>query len=96
MSKYEVMYILRPTLDEAGKTEVMNTLHEVITSNGGSITNVDDWGLKELAYAIDDMTKGYYVVITIDAEAACVAEFDRRSRIHNQVVRHMIVNLDKQ
>lgn len=96
MSKYEVMYILRPTLDEAGKTEVMNTLHEVITSNGGSITNVDDWGLKELAYAIDDMTKGYYVVITIEAEAACVAEFDRRSRIHNQVVRHMIVNLDKQ
>ena len=96
MSKYEVMYILRPTLDEAGKTEVMNTLHDVITSNGGSITNVDDWGLKELAYAIDDMTKGYYVVITIDAEAACVAEFDRRSRIHNQVVRHMIVNLDKQ
>lgn len=96
MSKYEVMYILRPTLDEAGKTEVMNTLHEVITSNGGSITNVDDWGLKELAYAIDDMTKGYYVVITIEAEAACVAEFDRRSRIHSQVVRHLTVNLDKQ
>ena len=96
MSKYEVMYILRPTLDEAGKTEVMNTLHDVITSNGGSIANVDDWGLKELAYAIDDMTKGYYVVITIDADAACVAEFDRRSRIHSQVVRHMIVNLDKQ
>lgn len=96
MSKYEIMYIMRPTLDDAAKTEVMNKLAEVITSNGGTISNVDDWGLKELAYSIEDMTKGYYVVLNVEADAACIAEFDRRSRINHEVVRHMIVNLDKQ
>lgn len=96
MSKYEIMYIMRPTLDDAAKTELMETLAGVITSNGGTISNVDDWGLKEFAYKIEDMTKGYYVVLNVEADAACVAEFDRRSRINNQVVRHMIVNLDKQ
>lgn len=96
MSKYEIMYIMRPTLDDAAKTEVMNQLADVITSNGGTISNVDDWGLKELAYSIEDMTKGYYVVLNVEADAACVAEFDRRSRINHEVVRHMIVNLDKQ
>ena len=96
MSKYEIMYIVKPTLDEAAKTELMNTAAEVITSNGGTITNVDDWGLKEFAYKIEDMTKGYYVVLNVEADAACVAEFDRRSRINANIVRHMIVNLDKQ
>lgn len=90
------MYILRPTLDDAAKAEVMNTLADVVTSNGGTIENVDDMGLKEFAYQIEDMTKGYYVVLTINADAACVAELDRRCRIHNQVVRQLIVNLDKQ
>lgn len=96
MSKYEIMYIMRPTLDDAAKTALMETLAEVITSNGGTISNVDDWGLKEFAYKIEDMTKGYYVVLNVEADAACVAEFDRRSRINHDVVRHMIVNLDKQ
>ena len=96
MSKYEIMYIMRPTLDDAAKTELMEKLANVITSNGGTISNVDDWGLKELAYSIQDMTKGYYVVLNVEADAACVAEFDRRSRINHEVVRHMIVNLDKQ
>lgn len=96
MSKYEIMYIMRPTLDDAAKTALMETLADVITSNGGTISNVDDWGLKEFAYRIEDMTKGYYVVLNVEADAACVAEFDRRSRINHDVVRHMIVNLDKQ
>ena len=87
---------MRPTLDDAAKTELMEKLANVITSNGGTISNVDDWGLKELAYSIQDMTKGYYVVLNVEADAACVAEFDRRSRINHEVVRHMIVNLDKQ
>lgn len=87
---------MRPTLDDAAKTELMEKLANVITSNGGTISNVDDWGLKEFAYAIEDMTKGYYVVLNVEADAACVAEFDRRSRINHDVVRHMIVNLDKQ
>lgn len=96
MNKYEVMYILKPSLDEAAKAEAMETLHGFITSNGGTITKVDDWGLKELAYNIDHMTKGYYVVFYAEASAEAVSEFDRRSRIHNQVVRHMVVNLDKE
>ena len=60
------------------------------------VEKVDEWGLRDLAYEIKGCTKGYYVVLNVEADAACVAEFDRRSRINHDVVRHMIVNLDKQ
>ncbi len=96
MAKYEIMYIMRPTLDDAAKSAVMESLANVITSMGGSVSNSDDWGLKEFAYKIDDMSKGYYVVLTVEASAEAVAEFDRIARINRDVVRTMIVNLDKQ
>ena len=96
MRKYEVMYILNASLEDSARQSLIDNMHGIITNNGGNIVNVDDWGVKEFAYRIEDMTKGYYVVLNVEADAACVAEFDRRSRINHDVVRHMIVNLDKQ
>ena len=96
MSKYEVMYILRPTLDEAGKAEVMETLHGVITSNGGTITNVDEWGKKRLAYPINYINDGYYVLMYFSAPAALPAELERNFKISDDVLRYIVINLDKE
>lgn len=93
MRKYEIMYILNSSLEEAARTETMNTLHAILTTNG-SIEKVDEWGMKEFAYRIEDMTKGYYVVVTTVTDADSVKEFDRICRINSNVVRNMIVNLD--
>ena len=74
MKKYEVMYIIA----------------KIITDNGGSVNKTDEWGMRDFAYEIDDMHKGYYVVVTFEADNACVKEFDRLMRINPNVVRFMI------
>jgi small subunit ribosomal protein S6 len=96
MRKYEVMYIVNASLDDAARQALITTLHAIITDNGGTIVKIDDWGVKEFAYRIEDMTKGYYVVLNIEAEPATVKEFDRLARINSNVVRHMILNLEEE
>ena len=93
MKKYEIMYIIKQDLDEAARNEVIASLHGIIENHGGSIDNVDEWGMKEFAYEIDHMKKGYYVVINASATYEGIAEFDRLTRINNNVVRHMIIKM---
>ncbi|MBR0137282.1 MAG: 30S ribosomal protein S6 [Erysipelotrichaceae bacterium] len=95
MKKYEVMYILKSSLEEEARQNTINTLHAIITDGQGTIEKIDEWGMKEFAYRIDDMTKGYYVVTTFVAEPHVVEEFDRICRINANVVRNMIVNLEE-
>lgn len=94
MKKYEIMYILNASMEEAARKETIDALHGIVTNGNGTIVKVDEWGLKEFAYKIEDMTKGYYVVVTIEADANVVAEFDRICRINSNVVRHMIVKFN--
>lgn len=91
MRKYEIMYILKANLEEAVRQETMDGLHAIITSQNGTIDNVDEWGLKEFAYEIEDEKKGYYVVIKVTANNEGIAEFDRLARINHNVVRFLIV-----
>ncbi len=95
MKKYEVMYILKSSLEEEARQNTINTLHAIITDGKGTIEKIDEWGMKEFAYRIDDMTKGYYVITTFVGEPHVVEEFDRICRINANVVRHMIVNLEE-
>lgn len=85
------MYILKANLEEAACQETMDGLHSIITSNNGTIDNVDDWGVKEFAYEINDETKGHYVVVKVTANNEGIKEFDRLARINNNVVRFLIV-----
>ena len=85
------MYILKANLEDAKRQEIMDGLHAIITSNDGTIENVNEWGLKEFAYEIEDEKKGYYVVVDVTANNEGIAEFDRLARINNNVVRFLIV-----
>ncbi len=96
MRKYEVMYIVNASLEDAKRQEVIESTNAVITNNGGKIEKVDEWGVKELAYRIEDMTKGYYVVVTFEADNAAIAEFDRLTRINSNIVRYMTIKLDEE
>jgi small subunit ribosomal protein S6 len=92
MKKYELMYILKADLDETARKEVMDKLHELLTKNGAKINDVNekDWGLRDLAYPIKDETKGYYVVVKFEAEPNATSEFDRKTKINNNVLRFLI------
>ena len=91
MKKYELMYILRPSLDDEARKAFQDRYHAYLTNNGATITSVNEWGLRELAYEIDDETKGYYVVCKIVADEASLYEFRRHANISKTLLRYIIV-----
>lgn len=90
MKKYEVMYIINESVEPEKRGELIETLAKIITDNGGSVTKTDEWGMRDFAYQIDDMHKGYYVVVAFEADNECVKEYDRLMKINQNVVRYMI------
>ena len=91
MKKYEVMYIIRPNVDEEGRKAVIEEINEVFTKNASAVTEVKEWGLRELAYEIDGETKGYYVLVNVEATTEAVKEFERKSNIEEKIIRHIVV-----
>ncbi|MDD5851205.1 30S ribosomal protein S6 [Galactobacillus timonensis] len=94
MSKYEVMYIVNANVDEDKRKQLIADMANIITSNGGKVTGTNEWGMRDFAYEIDDMTKGYYVVVDFESNTDTEKELDRLMRINGSIVRHMIVNTD--
>lgn len=90
MKKYEIMYILRSTLEESDRKAEIEKLAKLLTSNGAKVSKTDEWGLKDLAYEIKKEKKGYYVVLKVEAEPAALKEFDRLTKIDNNVLRYLI------
>ncbi len=95
MSKYEVMYIVNANVDEDKRKQLIADMANIIISNGGKVTGTNEWGMRDFAYEIDDMTKGYYVVVNFESNADTEKELDRLMRINGGIVRHMIVNMDE-
>ena len=94
MNKYELMFIIDPVLEDAKKDETVETVKSII-AEAGEVTNVDVWGLRKLAYPIQKKTEGYYVVMQFTAKPELPKELDRRLRISDNCMRHIIVALDE-
>jgi len=95
MRKYEVMYILDASLTDEERIALVDKLHAIITDDGGKVVNVDEWGIREFAYPINKMTKGYYMVVTFEANADAIKEFERISRIEQSCIRHLVISLEE-
>ena len=93
MINYEVMFIIDPTLEDEKKDAAVERVKSVIAAEG-EVGNVDVWGLRKLAYPIQKKNEVYYVVIDFKAEPTLPAELDRRLRISEDFMRHIIVNKD--
>jgi len=92
---YEVTYILRPNLEEADADERVNAISEVLKNNGGEVLNVEKLGKKRLAYEIDDVREGIYVVMRFKAEADASKELERQLGLNEDVLRALVIRLDK-
>ena len=90
---YEIMYIVKPIEEDAFKA-VVAKFDKLITENGGKVEKTDCWGKRRLAYEIQDLQEGLYVLVTFQAEAAAVRELDRVMKITDEVLRHMIISKD--
>lgn len=91
MKKYEVMYILKPTLEQEQNKKVVELFQNLFTKLGSNVLEVKEIGLKDLAYDIQHFQKGYYVWMSVEANNESVAEFNRVVRINENVIRHIIV-----
>ena len=94
MANYEVMFILDPALEDDKKDATVETVKTIIASEG-EVGNVDNWGMKKLAYPIQKKTEGYYVVVEFKAPHTLPKELDRRLKISDNVMRHIIINKDE-
>ena len=93
MKKYEVMYIIRPNVDEEGKKAIIEKINNVFVKAASTVSEVKEWGLRELAYEIDGETKGYYVLLNVEATPEAIKEFDRVANINESVIRHIVIAL---
>ena len=93
MKKYEIMYIVKPTLGEDELKKVNETLKNGLTSKGANIIDFKEMGQKELAYEINKHKSGYYFLINVEANNEIVNEFNRLATISEDVIRHLIIRL---
>jgi len=91
---YELMLLLNPNLDEDARNATVERVEGLVTENGGVVDNVESWGKRKLAFELDDLTEGDYVVLDFHTTPDAIAEIDRVLRITDPVVRHMIVRRD--
>ena len=91
MKKYEVMYIIRPELDEEAKKALIEEVNNVFVSKASTVEKVSEWGLKDLAYEIKGCTKGYYVLLNVNATVEAIDEFTRVANIKENIIRYIAV-----
>ncbi|EPY08536.1 30S ribosomal protein S6 [Paenibacillus sp. E194] len=92
MRKYELMYIIRPDVEQEAVQAVVEKFQGVISNGGGEITKHDVMGKRRLAYEIKKLRDGVYVLVNFTAEPAVVAELDRQLKIADEIIRHLVVS----
>ncbi|QGQ48547.1 30S ribosomal protein S6 [Metabacillus sediminilitoris] len=91
MKKYEVMYIIRPNIEDEAKKALVERFNNVLSDNGAEVAEAKEWGKRRLAYEINDFRDGYYMLLQVNAEAAAVQEFDRLAKINEDIIRHIVI-----
>lgn len=91
MNKYELAVIVNRTLEEEERVATIEKVKEYITRFGGTVTNVDDWGKKRLAYEIQKSKEAYYYFIQFESDANCPNEVEANVRLMENVVRYLCV-----
>ncbi|MFS8541028.1 MAG: 30S ribosomal protein S6 [Tissierellales bacterium] len=94
MRKYEALLILVPNLEEEARNQLLDRFKGIVEKDG-TITNIDEWGTRKLAYEINNYKEGYYVVMNFETTQDVVKELDRVSRISDSVMRYMIIKEDE-
>ena len=95
MNKYEIMFIVKADIAEEEVANVVKSFESIITDMGGKILNSKDLGQKKLAYEIEKQVRGYYHLLNVECESKAVKEFDRKAKIDEKIIRHLIVKEDE-
>ncbi|MCT4507253.1 MAG: 30S ribosomal protein S6 [Tepidibacter sp.] len=94
MKKYELIYVLKSNLEDEAKQKIQDKVKNIIESENGQVDKVDVWGNKKLAYPIQKLSEGYYVLVNFTAGIDVPKEIERNLKITEDSIRHMIVNIE--
>ena len=95
MNNYEVMFIIEAALEAEKKEAAMEMVKEIISTAGGEVGKVNVWGNRKLAYPIQKKNDGYYAVVEFAGNPELPKELDRRLKISDSIIRHIIINKDE-
>lgn len=87
-------YILNPVLDEEKFSELVEYVNKLISDNGGDIAEVEEWGIKKLAYDINNKGTGYYVNLYFTAAPDVIEQVEKNMRIHDDIMRYLTLKYD--
>ncbi len=96
MNLYEIMFILNPDMGEEEREKFISRLNGIITKNKGEVIRLNDLGIKSMTYKIKKKSRGQYVLMYLEGPGAMVAEIERMLRIDENVIRFVVVKLDRQ
>ena len=91
MNKYELTVVVNAKIEDDVRVATVEKVKEYVARYGGTVTNVDEWGKKRLAYEIQKMKEGFYYFIQFEADATAPAEIERHVRIMENVIRYLCV-----
>jgi small subunit ribosomal protein S6 len=93
---YEIMFIVRPDVEEADLDKLIEGFSSNVTTGGGEVKSVEKMGRRRLAYTVRKFNDGLYVLLTIAAEGKLITEIERRLRVSEQVIKFITVRMDEE
>ena len=92
--KYEVLYIIDPAQGEEGIAALVEKFKAMVEAEG-TLTNIDEWGKRRMAYAINDLTEGYYVLMNMEVKPEFPAELERVMKITDGILRCLVIAVEE-
>jgi len=93
---YEVMFIVRPDVEEADLDKLVETVSGYVTNGGGTVKSTEKMGRRRLAYTVQKFNDGFYILLIVEAPASLIAEIERRLRVNEQVIKYITVRTDEE
>jgi small subunit ribosomal protein S6 len=93
---YEIMFIVRPDVEEAELDKLIDTFSGYVTTGGGTITSTEKMGRRRLAYTVKKFNDGFYILLIVEAPASLISEIERRLRVSEQVIKFITVRMDEE
>lgn len=91
MNKYEVTVVVSAKIEDEERANTIEKVKEYITRFGGTVTGVDEWGKRRLAYEIQKMKEGFYYIVKFESDSNCPNELEANVRLMENVIRYLVV-----
>ena len=94
LNKYELLYVIDSAMEDQARTDLIAQFQTLMTNNGATVDKVEEWGKRRLAYPINDLPEGYYVLMNCECKPELPAELDRVFKITDGILRSIIVAVE--